>query len=194
MLENPLVYAALVPTVDAPAIQMDRAERAIEETLKPKPKGDGKWGDGSDPSWKRGERLGLSSRESKCLAEGIYFEARGESYRGQLAVAQVIINRMKSNHWPNTVCGVVYQNQRWRNRCQFSFDCDGKKERITEPKAWQVAKDITEKFSDGFTLAGIDRATHYHATYVRPRWARYFTKIEKIGVHIFYRSRNGGWY
>jgi spore germination cell wall hydrolase CwlJ-like protein len=70
------------------------------------------------------------TKEQKCLAEGIYFEARGEKVEGQAAVAQVILNRVRNPTFPNTICGVVYQNDTWRNRCQFSFACDGIRDRI----------------------------------------------------------------
>ena len=82
----------------------------------------------------------FSEKEQRCLATGIYFESRGESTKGQAAVAQVILNRVKNPSYPNTVCGVVYQNDHWRNRCQFSFDCDGIKDRITEPYHWRKAQ------------------------------------------------------
>ncbi len=135
-----------------------------------------------------------TAKEQKCLAEGIYFEARGESKAGQAAVAQVILNRVKNPTYPNTICGVVYQNKSWRNRCQFSFACDGLPDRIRSPEAWEtaerVAKDVTDRkiWSDE-----VGDSTHYHANYVRPRWARAMRKMERVGAHIFYRTRLGGW-
>ena len=131
-----------------------------------------------------------SERERWCLATGIYFEARGEAYRGQVAVAQVIMNRVKHSVYPNSICGVVFQNQSWRNRCQFSFACDGIPERVTEPKAWAQAREITEKVTTGsLYLAEVANATHYHANYVYPHWAPRMTKLTRIGAHIFYRFR-----
>ena len=77
-----------------------------------------------------------SATELKCLATAIYFEARGEPEHGQIAVAQVVLNRLKNPTYPNTICGVVYQNKTHRNRCQFSFACDGRPERITDMGSW----------------------------------------------------------
>ena len=136
----------------------------------------------------------FSKKEQKCLAEGIYFEARGESARGQAAVAQVILNRVRNPAFPNSICGVVYQNRHWRNRCQFSFACDGIRDRITERAMWQKANDIAMATTAGkIWLEEIGSSTHYHATYVRPRWARSMKRLTRIGLHIFYRTYNGGW-
>lgn len=133
-------------------------------------------------------------KEQKCLAEGIYFESRGESERGQAAVAQVILNRLKNPAYPKTICGVVYQNRDWWNRCQFSFACDGLREVIREPEAWETAKRIAEEVSSGKTyLPDVADATHYHATWVAPGWRREMTRKTRIGVHVFYRTVNGGW-
>ncbi|MEO8668207.1 MAG: cell wall hydrolase [Bauldia sp.] len=137
-----------------------------------------------------------SKTEMKCLATAIYFEARGEPERGQLAVAQVVINRLKNPAYPNTVCGVVYQNKNKRNRCQFSFACDGIKDRITDVKGWNRAQVLATKVvTDDRTMfaADVGSSTHYHANYVRPRWARHMKKMQKIGRHIFYKTYGGGW-
>lgn len=136
----------------------------------------------------------FSKAEQKCLAEGIYFEARGESAKGQAAVAQVILNRVRNPTFPNTICGVVYQNDHWRNRCQFSFACDGKRDRITSKTHWAIAKDLARETTAGrIWLPEVGSSSHYHATYVRPRWARSMKKMGKIGLHVFYRTYNGGW-
>ncbi|MBY0612940.1 MAG: cell wall hydrolase [Beijerinckiaceae bacterium] len=132
------------------------------------------------------------AREQKCLAEAIYFEARSEPPTGQAAVAQVVLNRVKSGLYPSSVCGVVYQNRHRYLACQFSFACEGKSLRITEPGPWaqavRVAKDVTE----GKTyLSGVGGATHYHANYVKPGWSKRLQKMEKIGTHIFYSLRPG---
>ena len=132
----------------------------------------------------------VSEKQFQCLAEAVYFEARGETYRGQVAVAQVVLNRVKSKLYPSTICGVVYQNQSRRNACQFSFACDGIPERINEPKAWATAKEVSEKVLRGDVyLTEVANATHYHANYVRPVWARQMKKMTTIGLHIFYRFR-----
>ncbi|WP_425466614.1 cell wall hydrolase [Pelagibacterium montanilacus] len=135
-----------------------------------------------------------SEREQWCLSTGIYFEARGESYRGQVAVAQVIMNRVEHKNYPNSICGVVYQNQHRRNACQFSFACDGKTNvnRTPEIAAWAQAQEITATVLDeDIYLPEVGDATHYHATYVRPRWARNMDRVTQVGLHVFYRFRPG---
>ncbi|HEX2256731.1 MAG TPA: cell wall hydrolase [Afifellaceae bacterium] len=132
--------------------------------------------------------------QQDCLAEAIYFEARGESPLGQAAVAQVVLNRVKNPAYPKSVCGVVYQNETWRNRCQFSFACDGRPERIRSQAAWTRAKELARDVTNGKVwLKMVGDSTHYHATYVKPRWARYMKRTERIGRHIFYRTHGGGW-
>jgi spore germination cell wall hydrolase CwlJ-like protein len=130
--------------------------------------------------------------EKHCLAQAIYFEARSESEEGQAAVAQVILNRMTSGLYPTTICGVVYQNRRHYRGCQFSFACEGKSLRVREGESWAQATRIADDVLDGKTwLADVGGATHYHATYVKPRWARALTKMDSIGKHIFYRLKPG---
>lgn len=136
----------------------------------------------------------MSTAEQRCLAAAVYFESRGESVKGQAAVAQVVLNRVKNPAYPNSVCGVVYQNNDWRNRCQFSFACDGIKDRINEPVHWRKAEEVAYAVASGeIYLPEVGSSTHYHATYVKPRWARTMEKMKKIGVHIFYRTYGGGW-
>ncbi len=130
--------------------------------------------------------------EERCLAQAVYFEARSEPEAGQAAVAQVVLNRVKSGLYPPTICGVVYQNRQRRNACQFSFACEGKALRVTEPEAWATASEIAHKVLGGDTyLADVGGATHYHADYVRPRWARALQKMDTIGHHVFYSLRPG---
>lgn len=136
----------------------------------------------------------FSESEQNCLAAGIYFEARGESVKGQAAVAQVILNRVRNPAYPNSICGVVYQNKSWRNRCQFSFACDGIRDRVRSPRHWEMAEEIALAVSAGkIWLDEVGIATHYHATYVRPPWARHMKKMGKIGQHIFFVTYGGGW-
>ncbi len=136
----------------------------------------------------------FSRKEQACLAEGIYFEARSESLRGQAAVAQVVLNRVRNPAYPDSICGVVYQNRNWRNACQFSFACDGRKHRITEPDRYKVAQDIAMAVTAGkIFLPEVGSSTHYYAAYVSPGWARYMKKMTHIGLHIFYRTYGGGW-
>ena len=136
----------------------------------------------------------FSASEQRCLAAGIYFEARGESVKGQAAVAQVILNRVRNPAYPKTVCGVVYQNKHWRNRCQFSFACDGIRERVNSPRHWEMAEEIALAVSAGkIWLEDVGIATHYHADYVRPPWARHMKRLGKVGRHIFFVTYGGGW-
>ncbi len=136
----------------------------------------------------------FSSDEQQCLATGIYFEARGESVKGQAAVAQVILNRVRNPAYPKTICGVVYQNEDWRNACQFSFACDNVKERVNSPEHWRIARQVAMAVTAGkIWLPEVGSATHYHAVYVRPKWAAEMVKVGRIGMHIFYRTYGGGW-
>lgn len=135
-----------------------------------------------------------NDRQKKCLATAVYFEARGEDRNGQIAVAQVILNRVRNHVFPDTICNVVYQNKKWRNRCQFSFACDGIRERIRDKESWAISVEVAKNVILGTEfIPGLLKATHYHATYVRPRWARRMKQLKKIGRHIFYRGHNYGW-
>jgi hypothetical protein len=143
------------------------------------------------------ERLGLDDKQrvksEKCLAEAVYFESRGEVKRGQIAVAQVVMNRVFSGYYPNNVCGVVYQNKHRKLACQFTFACDGIPDKIEEPDMWEQAKDIARDMMDGkLWLPEIGHSTHYHAYWVHPSWVNEMKRLYKIGVHSFYRPRNWG--
>ncbi|KMO30393.1 cell wall hydrolase [Methylobacterium variabile] len=133
-----------------------------------------------------------AEKEQRCLAEAVYFEARGEPEQGQAAVAQVVLNRAKSGLYPANICGVVYQNRHRYMGCQFSFACEGKSLRITDDASWQTATRIAHAVVEGRTyLADVGGATHYHADYVKPRWSRRLRKMDVIGRHIFYQLRPG---
>src|SRR6267142_6261404 len=122
------------------------------------------------------ERLGLfdekaRAKSEKCLAEAVYFEARGEAVRGQIAVAQVVLNRAFSGKYPETVCGVVYQNKHRHLACQFTFACDNNADVVREPDMWDRARKIAKAMLDGqLWLPEVDKSTHYHAYWVRPSW------------------------
>ncbi len=136
-----------------------------------------------------GAKSQVSRADLECLAIAIYFEARGEPERGQAAVAQVVLNRVDSDAYPDSVCGVVYQNQHRRNACQFSFACDGRAETIHEKRAWSKARTIADNVANGReALAEVGTATHYHARHVRPSWAKRMRRVGLIGRHIFYRG------
>ena len=144
------------------------------------------------------ERLGLfdekaRAKSEKCLAEAVYFEARGEAVRGQIAVAQVVMNRAFSGFYPNTVCGVVYQNKHRHLACQFTFACDNVADVVREPDMWDRAKKIAKAMLDGqLWLPEVAKSTHYHAYWVRPSWVNEMKKMYKFGVHTFYRPRAWG--
>src|ERR1700722_1134096 len=144
------------------------------------------------------ERLGLfdekaRAKSEKCLAEAVYFEARGEAVRGQIAVAQVVMNRTFSGYYPNTVCGVVYQNKYHHMACQFTFACDNIADVVREPDMWDRAKKIAKAMLDGqLWLPEVDKSTHYHAYWVHPSWVAEMKKMYKFGVHTFYRPRAWG--
>lgn len=131
-------------------------------------------------------------REQRCLAEAVYFEARSEPEAGQAAVAQVVLNRVKSGLYPTNVCGVVYQNRHRYMGCQFSFACEGKSLRIADGPSWQSASRIAKAVIEGRTyLSEVGGATHYHADYVKPGWSRRLKKMDVIGRHIFYSLKRG---
>ncbi|WP_223385691.1 cell wall hydrolase [Oricola cellulosilytica] len=166
----------------------DSDEAKPARFIPPVPENDHRWARSALPP------IVFSDAEQRCLAEGIYFEARGENVKGQAAVAQVILNRVRNPAFPNTICGVVYQNETWRNRCQFSFACDGKRDRINSPSHWRIAQDVAMAVTAGkIWLEGVGSSTHYHAVYVRPRWARSMQRRARIGLHVFYRTYRGGW-
>ncbi|MGO8951985.1 MAG: cell wall hydrolase [Rhodomicrobium sp.] len=132
------------------------------------------------------------ARELRCMATAIYFEARDEPVKGQLAVAQVIMNRIRSPFYPKTICGVVYQGERNRHGCQFSFTCTGKRNSVKEKPEWATAVKLAKQVIAGEVwLDEVGYATHYHATYVHPPWRHELIQITQIGGHIFYKMKPG---
>jgi spore germination cell wall hydrolase CwlJ-like protein len=128
------------------------------------------------------------ARAESCLARAIYFEARDQPFRGQVGVAQVVMNRVFSSFYPNNVCGVIYQNASHHLACQFTFACDGRSKTIRERGAWARAKRIARETLNGkLYVQAVGAATHYHATYVHPRWVREMHRIVREGAHTFYR-------
>ncbi|MFZ1962852.1 MAG: cell wall hydrolase [Roseiarcus sp.] len=133
-----------------------------------------------------------SARQMRCLSEAIYFEARGEPEQGQAAVAQVVLNRVRSGIFPTNVCAVVYQDRNHPFACQFSFACDGSSLRIEEPGAWATATRIAEQVVSGANYnPKVAEALNYHANYVYPEWAGDLRRVDRIGTHIFYAMRGG---
>ena len=137
--------------------------------------------------------------EEYCMALNIYYEARGSNFADQMAVADVVLNRVQDRRYPNSVCNVVYQGEHkpsWktglpvpiRNRCQFSWYCDGKPDEPRDTDAWMAARANAYKIMNYGEFRGLtEGATHYHADYVEPRWASSLQLVGKIGDHIYYR-------
>ena len=136
--------------------------------------------------------LNTSIIQENCLTTAVYFEARSESELGQLAVATVILNRVKASNSSSSICGVVYKGASHLNACQFSFACDGKADFVDDTRAWKTARAVTalaladdSETKDGSTQI-FATATNYHADYVDPVWSKSLTRLTKIGHHIFY--------
>jgi len=140
-------------------------------------------------------RLKLADDERLCLTQAIYHEARGESLEGQIAVANIIINRAFSGKYPSTICGVVFQNaDKGRYRCQFTFACDGRSDLGTDRRAWKHSEELAERAYHEFVVGerpGVlpDTALFYHTRAVAPNWSRVFKRVATIGSHIFYAAR-----
>lgn len=132
--------------------------------------------------------------EHYCLAQNIYFEARGSSLADRAGVANVVMNRTNDRRYPDTICGVVRQGEQdangnmIRNRCQFSWYCDGRSDVPTDTDMWVESQMLAWYMIEDNKYRGLtEGATHYHATYVNPRWARDLQLVGRIGEHIFYR-------
>jgi cell wall hydrolase len=138
------------------------------------------------------QRLHLEGKDrakaERCLSDAIYFEARDQPYQGQVAVAQVVINRVFSGVYPRDVCGVIYQNASHHLACQFTFACDGKRKTINEFGSWARARRIARETLDGqLYVQAVGTSTHYHATYVHPNWVHEMHRFAREGIHLFYR-------
>jgi hypothetical protein len=133
----------------------------------------------------------IDARQHGCLSQAIYYEARGETQQGQVAVAEVIMNRVHSRHYPNTICGVVYQGSERANGCQFTFTCDGSLGHRPRGRAWDRAQRVATAVMLGYTRPVTQHATHYHTTAVNPVWSAGLVPTTQIGVHKFYRFPRG---
>lgn len=147
-----------------PPMQLDYSKAFLADV--PAPSGDAEW---------------------RCLSEALYFEARGESVKGQFAVAEVILNRVDSSAFPDSICGVINQGTGKKYQCQFTYTCDGRAEHVNEPKAFTQVGKVARLMIDGAPRRLTAGATHYHTTAVNPRWARQFPRTAQIGVHYFYK-------
>jgi spore germination cell wall hydrolase CwlJ-like protein len=127
-------------------------------------------------------------KEWACLTEALYFEARGETVKGQFAVSEVILNRVSSPSFPDTICGVINQGTGRKFACQFTYTCDGRAEVIREPKAYEMVGKVAKMVIDGMPRTLTDGATFYHTKAVRPSWARVFERTAIIGFHHFYKK------
>lgn len=141
---------------------------------------------GLTEAWLQQQPEPIGDADWQCLTEAVYFEARGESLDGQVAVAEVILNRVDSPLYPRTVCGVV--QQRGGGGCQFSYVCDGKADRMHEKAAADLAARIARAMLDGAPRLLTDGATHFHTRSVRPGWSKRFPRTAEIGSHLFYRQ------
>ena len=125
----------------------------------------------------------------RCLTEALYFEARGETVEGQYAVAEVILNRVENANYPSSICDVVNQGTGRRYACQFTYTCDGIPEVVTDRRAWNRLGHIARIMMDGAPRDLTRGATHYHADWVNPNWARVYPRTARYGQHIFYRQQ-----
>lgn len=127
------------------------------------------------------------AEERHCLAQAIYFEAANESRVGQLAVADVVLNRVKHPAYPNSICGVVFEGSTRKTGCQFTFTCDGSLKRPVNRTKFERAEELAGAILAGMRVPASRNATHYHADYVEPVWAAKLTPTATIGTHKFYR-------
>jgi hypothetical protein len=154
--------------------------------LNAKQPNNGKVGPAAMPFAGAGSSLDLA-RATKCLTEAVYYEAGSQEIAGQRAVAQVVLNRVRSPAFPSTVCGVVYQGAERVTGCQFTFACDGSLSRAVSKRAWARAHQVAKGALGGFVFQPVGYSTHYHADWVVPYWASSLVRETSIGAHIFYR-------
>ncbi len=133
-----------------------------------------------------------SQNDSDCLAQAVYYEARGEGIDGMRAVAQVILNRVRHPAFPKSICGVVYQGANRRVSCQFSFTCSGIMGRPVEAYNWRRAREVASAALEGYVMKSVGTATHFHATYVAPGWSNTMVRVGTVGSHVFYQFRGRG--
>ncbi|MBS0386398.1 MAG: cell wall hydrolase [Proteobacteria bacterium] len=132
----------------------------------------------------------INVREHNCLAEAIYYEARGETQQGQVAVAEVVMNRVHSPFYPKSICAVVYQGSDRDTGCQFTFTCDGSLAAHPRGRAWIQAQHLATAVMSGYTRPITQHATHYHTNAIDPRWSSMLIETTTIGSHVFYRMPN----
>lgn len=161
----------------------------LPATMRELPNLDMPRGDDLDSSLASVDLFGRTfTRQEMCIAQAVYFEARSEPLVGQIAIAEVILNRIADPRYPSTACEVVFQNHDRKNRCQFSFACDGLPDRPTNAAAWERSLKVVALVMKGERSGIAKRATHYHASYVSPTWSERLNKLGQVGSHIFYRE------
>lgn len=139
-----------------------------------------------DRAWLASQPAAKGGAEWECLAEALYFEARGETVKGLFAVAEVIMNRVSSPRFPGSVCGVVNQGTGRKYACQFTYTCDGRPEEIHEPASWARVGKVAKLMLEGAPRPLTRGATYYHTNAVRPTWSASFARTARIGEHVFY--------
>ena len=170
---------------DAPEIEIRRMsvlDRIFGIRRTAEPAGDLKYTE----AFLNAQPVASGGSEWACLAEALYFEARGESVKGLFAVAEVILNRVDRKAFPDTVCGVVNQGTGRKHACQFSYTCDGIADVVREQGAYRAVGKVAKLMLDGAPRALTDGAEFYHTKAVNPRWARVFDRTTTIGAHHFY--------
>lgn len=166
-------------------VSRDRLERLVTRPATAEAAQDVRY----DRAWLAEQPVVEGGAEWRCLAEALYFEARGETLEGQYAVAEVILNRVEHANYPDTICGVVNEGTGRRNACQFSYTCDGRPEVVTEDRAWNRLGHVARIMMEGAPRDLTRGATHYHADRVRPTWSRVYPRTARYGQHIFYRQQ-----
>ncbi|MFK7939071.1 MAG: cell wall hydrolase [Roseovarius sp.] len=184
-----LVSGAAV--ADTPVKKLVAAEQKALQSLSDKKRDTLFSAGGTDVTYSRDwlaqNSVAKGGAQWRCLAEALYFEARGESVKGQFAVAEVIMNRVDSGRFPDTVCGVINQGTGRKYQCQFTYTCDGHAEVISEPAAFKQVGRVANLMVNGAERPLTKGATHYHTRAVRPKWSKTYPRTATIGVHHFYR-------
>lgn len=197
-LEQPDIQSDMPFDFDVTSLTLNEPQDPVYApvtSLRPKPRGSKRPALNQitySREWLAKQPRGTGGSEWSCLTEALYFEARGESVEGQFAVAEVILNRVKSRRFPNSVCGVINQGSKNLHRCQFSYNCDGKDETVHENAAHRRVGKIARILLDGAPRNLVHGATYYHTNAVSPSWSRVFTRTTTIGVHYFYRNPRRG--
>ncbi|MGR3502804.1 cell wall hydrolase [Pseudaestuariivita sp.] len=192
MAQDALRQIEALVSLEAAALAA-QPDRVLKALIKPRKRPEGLLADTGRTSvrytadWLAAQPRATGGAEWKCLTEALYFEARGETLKGQFAVAEVIANRVDSGRFPDSFCGVINQGTGRKYACQFTYTCDGLPETIAEPRAYQRVGKVARAILDGARRPLTEGATFYHTTAVRPSWSRVFDRTTRIGVHVFYR-------